>query len=125
MAPRNLKQMKPSPPHLASRMAMGTLDEAYASFANRYPGETGRRQPVHTVYGGAHLFHSRLAARLGEVALKTLGEYAADAFTFARAIGLPGSERMPKPGKLSTASERRFAKSPEKLRQENRPAWLA
>jgi citrate lyase beta subunit len=117
--------MKPSLSNSAIRAALGTLDEASAAFARRYPGETGRRQPVHTVYGGAHLFHTGLARRLGDVALKTMEEYAPDAFTFARAIGLPGAGALPRSGKLVTAIERRFAKSPEKLRHENRPAWLA
>ena len=118
-------KMKTSLSDSAIRTALGTLMEASASFARRYPGETGRRQPVHTVYGGAHLFHSGLAKRLGEVALKTVGEYAPDAFTFAHAAGLPGSEALPKPGKWATALQKRFAKFPEKLRHANRAAWLA
>jgi citrate lyase beta subunit len=117
--------MKPSLSDSAIRAALGNLGGASAAFARRYPGETGRRQPVHTVYGGAHLFHTGLARRLGDVALRTMEEYAPDAFTFARAIGLPGAGALPRSGKLVTATERRFAKSPEKLRHENRPAWLA
>ena len=66
-----------------------------------------------------------LGRRLGDLALKTLGEYAPDAFTFARAIGLPGAEALPKSGKQAAAAERQFAKSPEKLRRENRAAWMA
>lgn len=119
------QQMKTSLSDSAIRSALGSLVEASASFARRYPGETGRRQPVHTVYGGAHLFHSGLAKRLGEVALKTVEEYAPEAFTFARAVGLPGAESLPKSGKQASATEKRFAKFPEKLRQENRAAWLA
>jgi citrate lyase beta subunit len=105
--------------------ALGNLDEASASFARRYPGETGRRQPVHTVYGGAHLFQAGIARRLGDLALVTLGEYAPDAFAFARAVGLPGAESLPKSAAKAAAVERQFAKSPEKLRNENRAAWLA
>jgi citrate lyase beta subunit len=59
--------------------------------ARAFPGETGDRQPVHTVYGGAHLFKSDSAARMGAVALATLDEYAPDAETFRHALGL-GSE---------------------------------
>lgn len=33
------------------------------------------RQPVHTVYGGAHLFRSDTARRLGDVALRTLDQH--------------------------------------------------
>src|ERR1700674_4761171 len=117
--------MKTSLSDSTIRAAMGNLEEASIAFARRYPGETGRRQPVHTVYGGAHLFHAGLAKRLGEVALKTMAEYAPDAFSFARAVGLPGTESLPKSGKQVTATERRFAKFPEKLRHENRSAWLA
>ena len=29
---------------------------ANVAFAKRYPGESAARQPVHTVYGGAHIF---------------------------------------------------------------------
>ncbi len=101
------------------------MKEASASFAKRYPGETGLRQPVHTVYGGAHLFRAGLAARLGEVALGTLAEYARDAFTFARAAGIAGFENLPKSAKQIKTMERQFVKFPEKLRQENRAAWLA
>ena len=44
------------------------LRHANEEFARRYPGETGRRQPVHTVYGGAHLFKADSAQRLGSTA---------------------------------------------------------
>src|ERR1700731_816479 len=126
MAPQNLgRQMKTSLPNLASRTAMETLDEAYPSFARRYPGETGRRQPVHTVYGGAHLFQADTARRLGNLALATLGEYAPDAFGFARAVGLLGAEKLPRSASNAAALERQFAASPEKLRRANRAAWLA
>jgi citrate lyase beta subunit len=117
--------MKTSLSDSAVRNALGALVGASASFARRYPGETGRRQPVHVVYGGAHLFHAGLAKRLGELALKTMGEYGPDAFTFARAAGLPGHGALPKSGKQATAAEKRFAKYPGKLRKENRAAWLA
>lgn len=66
-----------------------SLKSAHTAFANRYPGESGRRQPVHTVYGGAHLFKSDTAIRLGSLAIRALQTYAPDAKTFAGAIGLP------------------------------------
>jgi citrate lyase beta subunit len=49
------------------------------------------RQPVHTVYGGAHLFRSYTAGRLGARALQTLAEYAPEPETLARAVGLPAA----------------------------------
>ena len=68
---------------------LASLKKANASVAAAYPGETGERQPVHTVYGGAHLFRSDTTRRLGAVALGVLDEYAPDAAAFARALGLP------------------------------------
>src|SRR5579862_2331810 len=117
--------MKTSLPDAAVRTALQILEGPSAAFARRYPGETGRRQPVHVVYGGAHLFHAGIARKLGDGALAALGEFAPDAFTFARAVGLPGSAALPKSGKQLAATERQFKKSPEKLRRENRPAWMA
>jgi len=52
-------------------------------------GAGDRRQPVHTVYGGAHLFRAGTAARLGSVALRALDEFGPDPATFARAVVLP------------------------------------
>lgn len=60
-----------------------------ADFAKRYPGESGRRQPVHTVYGGAHLFKSDTAVRLGQLAVRSFEAFAPDAAVFARSLGLP------------------------------------
>lgn len=59
-----------------------------ARLAERYPGEPGTRQPVHTVYGGAHLFRHDTAKKLGELGLRVLREYAPDPGSFAGAIGL-------------------------------------
>jgi len=57
-------------------------------FANKYPGEVGRRQPVHTVYGGAHLFKFDTAKRLGELASKAFGTFAGDADEFGSVLGV-------------------------------------
>ena len=46
------------------------------------------RQPVHTVYGGAHLFKAGIATKLGAKAVESLRTYAPDAFTFAEVVGL-------------------------------------
>jgi citrate lyase beta subunit len=59
-----------------------------AAFATRYPGERSDRQPVHTLYGGAHLFRADAARRLGQRALEALEEHAPDAATLAEAFGL-------------------------------------
>jgi hypothetical protein len=65
------------------------LADANRAFAARYPGESGARQPVHTVYGGGHLFRADTAGRLGGLARRALAEYARDAAEFANAIGMP------------------------------------
>lgn len=70
------------------------LREANLAFARRYPGESGARQPVHTVYGGGHLFRADTARKLGDVALRALDEYAPDAVTFRRALGLEGPNEL-------------------------------
>ena len=75
-----------------TRDIIARLQQANADFARIYPGETGHRQPVHTVYGGAHLFKSDTPRRLGALALRALEGFAPDAETFARAIGLSGAE---------------------------------
>ena len=57
--------------------------------AARLPGDSGGRQAVHTVYGGAHLFRADTAVRLGALALKALDEYAPTPADLAAAIDLP------------------------------------
>jgi len=47
------------------------------------------RQPVHTVIGGAHLFHADTIAKVGAVARKTLDEYAPNIEAFAQVVGEP------------------------------------
>src|SRR5687767_8650695 len=64
------------------------LRVANTTVARAYPGETGDRQPVHTVYGGAHLFKADTAQKMGAVALTTLQEYAPDAATLDRVLAL-------------------------------------
>jgi hypothetical protein len=71
-------------------------------------GAALRQQPVHTVYGGAHLFRADTARRLGELALRSLGEYAPDANTFASAIGIEDA----------ALAEQVYARVVEKLERE-------
>ncbi len=46
-------------------------------------------RPLHTVYGGAHLFRAGSAARLAELALAHLHRHGKDAGAFARVLQLP------------------------------------
>jgi citrate lyase beta subunit len=66
---------------------VNALRDANQAFLTRYPGESGRRQPVHVVYGGAHLFKADAGRKLGEVALRSLRDYAPDAPALADALG--------------------------------------
>lgn len=52
----------------------------------RIDTEPGALQPVHVVYGGAHLFRPDTAQKLGRLALRSLEEFAPDAESFARAL---------------------------------------
>lgn len=65
------------------------LKKANAPIMQRFIGESAARQPVHTVYGGAQLFKKDAAEKLGKSALRVMAEYAPDATTFARAVGIP------------------------------------
>ena len=63
-----------------------TLGRINAAAAGALPGEPEDRQPVHTVYGGAHLFRRDTARRLGDLALAALDEYAPDAAVLHEAL---------------------------------------
>ncbi|HWM84894.1 MAG TPA: hypothetical protein VNO33_03625 [Kofleriaceae bacterium] len=84
-----------TPNSIAKTLSNAELNELLARLkgpnrlvAERYPLEPDRRQPVHTVYGGAHLFKSDSAPKLGAIALATLEEFGGDAAGFAEALGL-------------------------------------
>src|SRR5438132_1478045 len=89
------------------RDILARLKKAQEQFAQHYPGEAAARQPVHTVYGGAHLFKSDTTRKLGELALKAMNQYAPDATAFAEAIGID-------PGIAGTV----YARVQEKLKRE-------
>ena len=101
------------------------LRQANEAFAAIYKGATGRRQPVHTVYGGAHLFKSDSAKRLGSLARRSLDQFAPDFLMFAKAIGLPGADQLPE--SLDDANDliSILEASPDRMRRANKEAWLA
>lgn len=101
------------------------LREANEEFTRHYPGETGRRQPVHTVYGGAHLFKSDSAKRLGSLARRSLDQFAPDFLMFARAIDLPGAEELPETADEANDLVSFLRNEPEQARKEQKAAWLA
>ena len=75
-------------PDGALAVFVDALDSANVRVAQRFPGDSPARQPVHVVYGGAHLFKADAAQKLGAVALRTLQEHAPDAASLASALGL-------------------------------------
>ena len=101
------------------------LRGANEEFTRQYPGETGRRQPVHTVYGGAHLFKSDSAKRLGSLAQRSLDQFAPDFVAFAKAIDLPGSDDLPPTLDEATELVEFLNNNPEQARKEKKGAWLA
>ena len=103
-----------NPEHLGD--IIERLGQANRSFMAAYPGDRADRQPVHTVYGGAHLFKADIAQKLGAAALKTLEEYAPDAATFGRAIGL--SDEPGRDVARSRLAEAVYSRVIEKLQSE-------
>ena len=76
-------------PENALHSFVDALDKANIRTAKRFPGDSPARQPVHTVYGGAHLFKADATQKLGSLALKSLQDHAPDGATLARALDLP------------------------------------
>ena len=111
--------MKTSLSETSLRGIARTLRASNDVFTKIYPGETGRRQPVHTVYGGAHLFRADTAQRLGQVAERSFAENASDFVVFARAIGLPHANELPDVLGFATGLRQRLKDAPEAVRQEN------
>jgi citrate lyase beta subunit len=101
------------------------LRERHRDFAQLYPGPGNARQPVHTVYAGAQLFHADSAQRLGTYALQALDDYAPDFVTFAKAIGLDGASELPDAPVEIERLEKYIDSDPDTFRKESRAAWLA
>jgi len=74
-----------------------------------YPGDTGDRQPVQTVYGGAQLFKSTTINRIGELAMISFSEYAPDLKMFAKAFEMDENDEV---------TLKVYEKVKEKLRKE-------
>jgi citrate lyase beta subunit len=87
--------------------ALHVLEAANREFARAHPGESGQRQPVHVVYGGAHLFKHDMVRRLGALATRAVEEYAPDPAKLALATGIPNA-----------LAEIVYARVVEKLRRE-------
>ena len=115
--------MKLSIPEDTKKGIIEDLRQANLAFQKIYPGDSETRQPVHTVYGGAHLFkHSRIP-QLGKIGLKTLQYYAPNFAVLARALHLSGHEEIPDDPQLIQQLEERFSQS--KGKETDHPAYHA
>ena len=101
------------------------LNKANVALNTWYPGESGNRQPVHTVYGGANLFKSTLAGKLGTLALGTLDTYAKNYSVFAKAVQLKGHEQIPSNEEEIVLLSDFIKKDPIQAKKNNPGAWLA
>jgi citrate lyase beta subunit len=63
-----------------------SVASANAAHDRLFPGESVERQPVHVVYGGAHLFKAETATTLGSLALDLLRNYAPDFSPLAKPL---------------------------------------
>ncbi len=70
------------------------LQEANSAFNKQFPGDSAARQPVHTVYGGAQLFKADSAQKLSVMALRSLEQYAPDADSLVKALGLSSDKKL-------------------------------
>ena len=86
---------------------LAPLHRAQAQFATAFPGDSPARQPVHTVYGGAQLFKSDTAVKLGQAARRHAAEYFPDAASLAEVYQLEPA-----------LAEQVFARVSEKLERE-------
>ncbi|MEP7310278.1 MAG: phosphoenolpyruvate kinase [Acidobacteriota bacterium] len=75
-------------PEATSARLFDQLERANARVTASFPGEPPHRQPVHVVYGGAHLFTAGAIVKLGAIARATLEKYAAGADLLAAALGI-------------------------------------
>jgi citrate lyase beta subunit len=101
------------------------LEEAHAAFQRNYPGDPEGRQPSHVVYGGAHLFRSNTTKRLGELALRSLDEFAPDFVTFAKAIRLPEADHLSDSPVGAASIAQSIEDDSEAVRRNSPSSWFA
>ena len=102
---------------------LSQLSGANQSFESDYPGKSLLRQPVHTIYGGAHLFKTDTAQKMGKLAIKNLNDFAPNFVTFAHALELKGAESLPK--KVSEINDLVADAEKNGVDPANSATWLA
>ena len=101
------------------------LKTANNHFNRTHPGESTDRQPVHTVYGGAHIFRAGTSEKMADSALKHLKAYAPNFVVFAKALELNGHENLPeKDEEISTVADQ-LNTDPEAVNKKNTAAFFA
>lgn len=116
--------MKSSIPQSDKDKIFGQLRNANLAFQQKYPGDTGKRQPVHTVYGGANLFTFDMAEKMGKGALAHVEQYADNFCIFAKALHLEGHEALPTAEAEIRALETRLSKLDSSAGKSD-PAWIS
>ncbi len=83
------------------------------------------RNPVHVVYGGAHLFKHDTPQKFGKIALRTMDFYTWNFVELAKAVWLKGADTLPIYDEPIAELERNLRQNPEKVKTENYDAWFA
>lgn len=83
-----------------------------------------QQQPLHVVYGGAHLFHAGTVPKLGQLAATHLMAFASDCFEFAEAVGLPEAQQVPTGRSARKSLMGRLSRSGVKARHAHPDAWI-
>ena len=107
----------------AKESLLATLKIANVSFQQQYPGDRPDRQPVHTLYGGADLFHSDTCMKMGEIALRGLQNYAPHFAALARVVDPEGCGYLPATEKGILELSQRLSSMKEAERRREK-AWL-
>lgn len=104
---------------------LGELDAANQAFQKHYPGASSRRQPCHTVYGGAQLYKNGAGQKLGDLGRKSLEAYAPNFAVLAQALDWPQAQGLPTNQAELEALTEALEKNPEAVKATHREAWLA
>ena len=102
-----------------------SLKSVNEKFMQTYPGDKAERQPVHTFYGGAHLFKSDTIPKLGKLALIAIHTHAANFAEFAKAVNLPDNKKLPASKKQAEVLRKKLKKEGSLPESKNKNAWIA
>lgn len=106
-----------------AKLQLDMLGEKNRAFNEVYPGERATRQPVHTVYGGAHLYKAETTRRLGELALSSIHTFGEGPLAFARSVGFVDPRLLE--GADEQATRAAYLLDSGKLRRNHPAHWLA